>query len=71
MIELFPNISNELREETKFWITLALLKKDPYKSAKMIEDFKKRLRAEEEKNYVDFAFQAKIEELKRNENHSN
>ena len=26
---------------------------------------------EKEKNYVDFAFQAKIEELKRNENHSN
>ena len=70
MTELFSNISDELREETKFWITFALLKKDPYKSAKMIEDFKKRLRTEEEKNYVDFAFQAKIEELKRNENYS-
>ena len=71
MNELFTNINEELREETKFWITFALLKKDSYKSAKMIEDFKKRLQTEEEKNYVDFAFQVKIEELKRNENHSN
>lgn len=71
MIELFPNVTDDLIKKTKFWINIALLKKNPYNGAKIITNFKNRLKTQEEKDYVDFAFKVKLMELEKNEDYPN
>lgn len=74
MVELFKNVSEKVKSETKFWFEICLLKNDPKEAAKILLDFQKTLQTEEEKDYVDFYFNMRMLQLreeKLNEGNSN
>ena len=72
MIELFKNVSDKVKNETKFWFEICLLKNDPREAAKILLDFQKTLQTEEEKDYVDFYFNMRMLQLREEElNESN
>ena len=54
MIELFTNVSKEVKERTKFWVDIALLNPNPMEQAKEILKYRDSLEREEEKEFVDF-----------------
>lgn len=70
MIELFANIPEYVKNQTKFWVDLALQQKDLISGAKMVADYAKTCQNEEERDFVDFYFNLRIQEL-INENASN
>ena len=68
MIELFPNVPTQIKILTEKWIDLALEQENGLAGAKMIHDFVNSLNNEEEKDFVDFYFQLKMEQLKNEDN---
>lgn len=64
MTELFPNVSQEVRDAARFWVETSLATEDPYEGVKQIMKFKQSLPTEEEQNFVDFYFNMVIEGLK-------
>ena len=76
MIEIFNNISQKTKEQVRFWVNVALTKENPMDAAKVISNFSKTLKTEEEQNFLDFYFNMRLLQLKEdeeqlNENHSN
>ena len=72
MIELFANVSKKVKDETKFWVEIAMLNPDPQEGAKEILAYQKTLKTEEEKNFVDFYFNMRmLEEKDLDESNSN
>ena len=72
MVELFPNVSKKIKDETKFWVEIAMLNPDPQEGAKEILAYQNTLKTEEEKNFVDFYFNMRmLEEKGLNESNSN
>ena len=72
MIELFTNVSKKVKDETKFWVEIAMLNPDPQEGAKEILAYQNTLKTEEEKNFVDFYFNMRmLEEKGLDESNSN
>ena len=76
MKEIFNNISQKAKEQVRFWVNVALTKENPMDAAKVISNFSKTLKTEEEQNFLDFYFNMRLLQLKEdeeqlNENHSN
>ena len=72
MIELFANVSKKVKDETKFWVEIAMLNPDPQEGAKEILAYRKTLKTEEEKDFVDFYFNMRmLEEKGLDESNSN
>lgn len=76
MKEIFNNISQKTKEQVRFWVNVALTKENPMDAAKVISNFSKTLKTEEEQNFLDFYFNMRLLQLKEdeeqlNENHSN
>lgn len=72
MVELFPNVSKKVKDETKFWVEIAMLNPDPQEGAKEILAYQSTLKTEEEKNFVDFYFNMRmLEEKSLDESNSN
>ena len=75
MIELFTNVSKKVKDETKFWVDIAMLNPNPQEGAKEILTYQNTLKTEEEKDFVDFYFNLRIlqerEDEKLNESNSN
>lgn len=76
MKEIFNNISQRTKEQVRFWVNVALTKENPIDAAKVISNFSKTLKTEEEQNFLDFYFNMRLLQLKEdeeqlNENHSN
>jgi hypothetical protein len=75
MIELFANVSDRIKNETKFWVETAILAFDSRLAAETILKFKNTLNTEEEKDFVDFYFNLRMLQLregkKPNESNSN
>ena len=76
MKEIFNNISQRTKEQVRFWVNVALTKENPMDAAKVISNFSKTLKTEEEQNFLDFYFNMRLLQLKEdeeqlNENHSN
>ncbi len=70
MMELYPDISEEVRQKTQFWLDMAFLQNVP-KGLKMLMQFEETL-TEHERDYVDMCFQLRLEEkYKDEENFSN
>lgn len=70
MVELFPNVSKDVRVRAKFWVDVALLNPDPLERAKEILTFRNSLATEEEKQFVDFYVSYRSEEENRDEDYS-
>jgi predicted solute-binding protein len=76
MKEIFNNISQRTKEQVRFWVNVALTKENPMDAAKVISNFSKTLKTEEEQSFLDFYFNMRLLQLKEdeeqlNENHSN
>ena len=63
MIELFPDISENMRKKTKFWVDLALCNHNLYEGLQLISEYVNRCKTEREKEYVDFYFNLRLEQL--------
>lgn len=71
MVELFSNVSEDVKKATRFWVDTALLTKNPKRAAESIYEFQKSLKDEEEKAFVDFYFTMKVlQEGEENESNS-
>lgn len=64
MSELFPNVPQLTRNRTQFWLEMAFSQRDSKKAAEELVSFRNSLETEEEKEYLDFCFNAMIEKLK-------
>lgn len=76
MKEIFNEISQKVKEQTRFWVNVALTKENPIEAAKVISNFSKTLKSEEERDFLDFYFNMRLLQLKKdeeelNENHTN
>ena len=75
MIELFANVSKKVKDETKFWVDIAMLNPNPQEGAKEILAYQNTLKKEEEKDFVDFYFNLRMlqerEDEKLDESNSN
>lgn len=54
MIELFADVSKQVKDRAKFWVDIALLNPDPLAGAQEILSFRNSLEREDEKEFVDF-----------------
>ena len=54
MIELFADVSKQVKDRAKFWIDIALLNPDPLARVQEILNFRNSLEREDEKEFVDF-----------------
>lgn len=68
MIELFPNVSIHIRDLAKYWIDLALRQTNPMESAKIMLEFINSCNTQEEKDFIDFYFNLRMEQLKNEGN---
>lgn len=68
MRELFPNVSQKVRNDTQFWVQTSLTMDDPFDGIKKVLNYRDTLQTEEEKAFVDFYFNLIIEGLKEQRN---
>ena len=68
MVELFPNVPEHIRELAKNWVDLALKQPNPFEGVKMVSNFAHSCKTEEEKEFVDFYFRLRLEQLKNESN---
>ena len=65
MIELFQNIPEDIKFQTKFWVDRALSTPNILEGAKMVLDYRNSCITEAQKAFVDFYFQLRLEELRK------
>lgn len=63
-IELFTDIPEHIKFLAKFWVDLALQQTNALAAIQMIEDYRNSCLNEKEKEFVDFYFKMRIEDLK-------
>lgn len=65
MEELFSSIPEEVRAQTQFWLDMIFAQKDILTGLKMFTNYLESCEDEEEKAYIDFCFQSRLEQLKK------
>lgn len=68
MEELFSEIPEDIRARTAFWIEMALKQKNILDGLKMLAEYTESCANEEEKNYIDFCLNTKLEQLSNESN---
>lgn len=63
MTELFPNISEKVREEAQMAWNLALHMEDPVKIVNFLNDYTQFAPTDEIQDFLRFFFNAKMEEM--------
>ena len=63
MVEIFADIPEHIKELAKNWVDLALRQKSPIDAIKMITEFANSCNTEEEKEFIDFYFRLRLEQL--------
>ena len=63
MTELFANIPQEVRDRAKFWVDMSLHQKTLPQAARMIREYINSCVDEEEADFIEFYFHARMEEL--------
>lgn len=63
MIELFTDIPDYVKIQSKFWVDLALQQRDALAAVKMIDDYRNSCLNEREKEFVDFYFNFRLKNL--------
>lgn len=64
MTEIFNDIPDFIKQQLKYWVDLALQQKYPADTIRMIKEFRDSCYNEEEKEFVDFYFNMRLEALK-------
>lgn len=67
MVEIFANIPERVKEQAKFWMDFSL-NYPPLEALKMLKDYSNSCIDPEEKDFVDFYFNLRWEELKNESN---
>ena len=67
MREIFAEIPNYIREQAKLWFDLAIKQDNPILITETLKKFRD-LCTEEQKPFVDFYFNLRFEELKKEKN---
>ena len=68
MIELFANIPERVRKQAKFWVDQVLQEKDMFIAMQMLQDYRKSCLSDEEREFLDFYFNLRVEEQLAHEN---
>lgn len=68
MLELFPNVPEYVRQQTQFWVDIALREDTLIKALNTIQKYIESLDTEENKDYVAFVFAAEMEKRHANFN---
>lgn len=63
MTEIYPNITEETRRLTAAAFDLALAQKNPVRGTKVLENYLQTLKSDEEKEFANFYFNLKMEQL--------
>ena len=63
MVELFADIPEYVKVQSKFWVDLALSQNDPLAAIQMMESYRNSCLNEREKEFVDFYFNMRVEDL--------
>lgn len=63
MVELFADIPEYVKMQSKFWVDLALSQNDPLTAVQMLESYRSSCLNEKEKEFVDFYFNMRVEDL--------
>jgi hypothetical protein len=66
MVELFTDIPEYIKVQSKFWVDLALSQDDPLAAIQMLESYRSSCLNEREKEFVDFYFNMRVEDLSSN-----
>lgn len=70
MVEIFQSVPDHIKTLAKLWVDLALQQENILDGINMIIEFMKSCDNEEEKEYIDFYFKLRLEQL-QNESNSN
>ena len=70
MTELFDDISQEMKEMITSYIDMAFIAIEPLKIPQLINDFVNTMPTDNTKNFADFYFRLKIEELRNGDNYN-
>lgn len=70
MMELFENLSQEMKQMITSYIDMAIIAVEPMKLPQLISDFANTMPTEEASDFVDFYFKLKLEELRNGNNHN-
>lgn len=70
MTEIFADIPEWVKLQAQSWFDLAIRQKNPGVGVKMLNDYKNSTLSDYEREFVDFYFQLRMEEI-LNANHSN
>lgn len=69
MEELFVNIPDAIKEQAKFVFEMAMRQKDIVHMVNVLNEYTTTCQNEEEKNFVEFYFNMKMEQLKNGNFH--
>jgi hypothetical protein len=64
MTELFTNIPESVKERTKMFVDLTLKNEDPFEIVNVLNEYTENCQNEEEKEFVQFYINMKLEEMK-------
>lgn len=64
MIEIYANIPENIRKQTKTVVDFALSLKNPMSTARFVNQYVKTTLNEEEQDFIDFYFNMRLEQLK-------
>ena len=68
MIELFQDIPEFIRVQTKFWVEKALREKDPVRAVQIVKEYRDSCFNDRQREFVDFYFNLELMKLKEGEN---
>ena len=71
MIELFSDISPRLKENAEFIFDMALRQKNLYETAKILQNFTQLIEDDNEREFVEFYFNMRMEQIKNDNNFYN
>ena len=63
MIELFPDIPEQVRKNAEFMFEMALKQKNILSTIKVLNEYTETCSSEEEKEFVEFYFNMRMEQL--------
>ena len=63
MIEIFADIDDSIKEQTEYWVNLALKQSNPLEAVKILSEFRGVQENERDKEFIDFYVNLRLQEL--------
>lgn len=70
MTEIYENIPEQVRQQAKFWVDMALLQHSIPTAIRMVNEYINSCANEEEQEFVDFYFRSRMESLLEHANNN-